>query len=155
VLADLERAVLELPETTPDNFEKIYDIALRSIASGGDLYLFSTSLMSTGIGGMTGQRAAEISTQLWFRAKEMMDRERHADLGITRARWAYSNAPCMVNPAKPAPADRRRDAAHKDANGKVYVITEGLMLEGKRTWPGRERGCRCIGRSLIPGLDRL
>ena len=155
VLADLEHSVWELPEVNPQNFETFYDMALRSIASGGDLHLFSTAIMAMNIEGLTGQRAAQISMHLWFRVKEMIDRERKVDLGITQARWVYSNAPCMVNPAKPTPADLKRNAAHKAANGMLYAIADGLMLNGKRSWPGRERGCRCTSRSLIPGLDRL
>jgi hypothetical protein len=46
-----------------------------------------------------------------------------------------------------------QDAAHKSANGKFFLISEGMFLSGKWTWPGREEGCRCVSKSMIAGFD--
>lgn len=153
VLADLESNIRELPEIEGPHFQEIYDLALRSFRVGGDLHTLSTGIMAMNIDGITRPRAAQISMHLWFRAQELMDREQRAKIGITRARWIYSNAPCIPNPKAPAPNDLSRDAAHRAANGKIYVITDGMLLNGKRTWPGRELGCKCTSRSIIPGLE--
>ena len=152
VLTDLERSVREPPEATPANFEAIYDASLHSFAVGGDLHFLSIDLMAMNIDGMTLERAGEISNQLWFRARETMDRQRSLELGITKAKWVYSNAPCMVDPTEPTPADLKRDAAHRAANGKLYVITEGLEVDGKVTLAGREPGCKCSSSSVLSGL---
>ena len=153
VLDDLERGIQELPEATPKNFDALYDISLRSFTSGGNLRFLSSALMTMNIEGMTLERAAQISRQLWFRAIEMMGRERQSKLGITKARWMYSNAPCMVDPTDPTSTDLKRDAAHRAAHGKLYVVAEGLRVHGKLTWPGREPGCRCWSRSVISELE--
>jgi hypothetical protein len=153
VLDDLERGIRELPEATPKNFNALYDISLRSFTSGGDLHFLSSALMAMNIEGMTLERAAQISRHLWFRAIEMMDRERQSKLGITKARWIYSNAPCMVDPTDPTPADLKRDSAHRASNGKLYLVAEGLRVDGKLTWPGREPGCRCSSRSVNSELE--
>ncbi len=154
VLADLERNVLKLPEIDQRNFEAFYDLALRAMATGGDLDFFCNGINELNIAGMTGQRAAQISMSLWFKAKGKMDREQQAEIGITRARWAYSNAPCMIDPRKPTPADLRINEAHKAANGKIYLIAEGMLIEGTRTWPGDEWYCKCSSQSEFPGLER-
>jgi uncharacterized protein with gpF-like domain len=151
VLAEVELAVRELPEVTRDKFDDVYDLTVRACARGGDMYLLSTGLMEMGLRGMSRERASQVSRELWFRAKDLMDRERQAKLGVTRARWRYVNAPCMIDPGNPSAADSRRNAAHKAADGKVYVIADGLLIDGKRSWPGREPGCKCSSRPIIPG----
>lgn len=152
VLADLEQNVRELPEVNEQNFDAFYDMAVRSLTRVGDMYSFSINIKELNIAGLTDHRASQIARDLSFRAKDIIDRERQAAIGITEAKWLYSNAPCMVNPHKPSPADAKRDAAHKAANGKRYVIAKGLMINGKTSWPGRESGCRCSSRSIIPGF---
>jgi len=128
---------------------------LRAMATGGNLDFFSRGIEDLQIAGMTGQRAAQISMALWFKAKGKMDREQQAQIGITHARWVYSNAPCMPNPKKPTAADLRINGAHKAVNGTLYLIAEGLLIEGKRTWPGDEWYCKCSSRSEVPGLERM
>ncbi len=153
VLAEVESAVRELPEVTRENFGDVYDLTVRACARGGDMALLSGGLMEMDLRGMSWKRASQISRELWFRAKELMDRERQAELGITHARWRYANAPCMVDPANPSDSDLKRDAAHKAADGKVYVIADGLLIDGRLSWPGREPGCRCSSRSIFPGVS--
>jgi hypothetical protein len=153
VLADLEKAIRDLPEVNEQNFDDFYDLALRSLAAGGDLHKLSTGIAAMNIDGMTSQRSAQISNHLWFRAREMMQRDQADKLGIDRARWMYCNAPCMANPKAPTTEDLRRDSAHKAADGRIYVIAEGLVVDGKRTWPGHEDGCRCMSRTLVPGFE--
>jgi hypothetical protein len=152
VLADLEQNVRELPEIDEQNFDAFYDLAVRSLVRVGDMYSFSIAIMNLNIAGMTGPRASRIAMDITFRAKEMIDRERQAALGITKAKWRYGNAPCMLDAGNPTPADIKRNARHKAANGKRYVIAEGLMIDGKPSWPGRESGCKCSSGPIIPGF---
>jgi hypothetical protein len=153
VLADLEHIIRKLPEIHEQNFDEFYELALRSIAAGGDLHLFSTGILALNIAGMTSQRAAQISTRIWLRASGKSELARQAELGITHARWMYSNAPCMVDPKNPTPDDRRQDAAHKAVNEELYVIGEGLVVDSRRTWPGDENGCRCWSRPVVEGFE--
>jgi len=153
VLEALERDIRALPETNEQNFDDIYDIAVRAIAAGGDLHSLSVELAARIGGAMTSQRAGKISIQLGMRTRSRIDRIRATDLGLTHAIWMYSNAPCMENPKSPSEEDLRRDAAHKAADGNRYRITEGLRVGGRRTWPGDEDGCRCVGRTVVPGFE--
>ena len=154
VLADVESAVRGLPEVTRDNFDGVYDLTVRACARGGDMSLLSRGLMEMDLPGMSWQRASQVSMELWFRAKDLLDRKRQAELGITRAHWRYANAPCMIDPRNPSAADLRRDAAHKAADGKAYVIADGRLIDGKRCWPGRESGCKCSGSSIFPSASK-
>jgi uncharacterized protein with gpF-like domain len=102
---------------------------------------------------MTAARAAMIARTISAQSKGKMDRERDADIGIKKGRWRYANAPCMVDPGKPTPEERRRDAAHKAADGKVYVIAKGLLMDGKLTHPGDDEGSKCSCSPIIPGFE--
>jgi hypothetical protein len=82
-----------------------------------------------------------------------MDRDRQKSLGIKYAIWMYSGAPCQVNPKKPSAKDIRQDAAHRAADGKPFEVAKGMLLNGRLTMPGREEGCKCSSRPIIPGLD--
>jgi hypothetical protein len=105
------------------------------------------------IDGMTKGRAAELALSLNNKATALIDRERQASLGISHAKWMYSNAPCMKDPSRPVAADARQDSAHRSANGKQYEIGMGLFVDGKWTWPGVEEGCKCSSRAILPGLE--
>jgi hypothetical protein len=80
----------------------------------------------------------------------VMTKERQESLGINHAIWLYSGAPCDVNPKKPK---GRQNASHRAADGKQYEVSKGMHLNGKWTWPGYEDGCKCVSRSIIPGLS--
>ena len=58
-----------------------------------------------------------------------------------------------MNPKKPSAKDICRDAAHRAADGKRYEVGKGMLLNGRLTMPGREEGCECISRPIIPELD--
>ena len=152
VLADVEEYIRELPEINEQNFDAFYDMAVRTLVRVDDMYSLSIAIMDLKIEGVTAHRASQIAKDISFRAKEMMQRERRADLGITEATWRYANAPCMDDPGNPTPAGVKRNAKHKAANGKRYVIAKGLMIDGKPSWPGREPGCKCSSSPIIPGF---
>ena len=150
VKADLRRSINSLPDLQKKHTQQIYEAVLRSILAGRDLHLAFTAIMA--IDGMSEERAAEISRSLNDRATALIGRERQASLGITQAKWMYSNAPCMRDPNHPTAADVQRDSAHRSANGKHYEIGKGLFVDGKWTWPGVEEGCKCSSRAILPGL---
>jgi len=142
----------EIESATDSQHEAIYDAALRSASAGRDLHALYAALMELGIHGMTKSRASAIATHINNKATSLMNATQQQSLGIEYARWLYSGAPCMTNPKRPTPEDICRNAAHKAADGKRFRISEGLFLDGKWTWPGREEGCRCVSKSLVPGF---
>jgi uncharacterized protein with gpF-like domain len=136
----LARNIKCFQDVPPECFDAIYDTALRSISAGRALSVLSNALMK--IDGMTARRAAEISLSLNNKASVILSAHRQLALGIQRATWRHSGAPCGT-----------ANAAHQAADGKTYSIETGLLMNGKHTWPGQEDGCKCIGRAVIPGFE--
>lgn len=153
IKADLAKNIIGTREFDESHFDEIYDAALRAISRGGDLATLFSAIMRLNLPSMTKQRASEISCSLANKATARMNRDRQVSSGIKYAIWVYSGAPCHVNPKKPSAKDTRRDAAHRAADGRRYEVAKGMLLNGRLTMPGREDGCKCVSRSIIPGLD--
>jgi len=117
---------------------EVQGLVMRSVTDGRDLGTLAKEL--EGRYGITKRRAALIARDQNNKATASITRVRQASLGITEAVWMHSHA------------GKHPRQSHLDANGKRYTIKEGMYLDGKWTWPGREIGCRCISRSVIPGL---
>lgn len=142
VKADLRKNIKSLKEIGAGDFDKIYEAALRSISTGRALHIVYQALMT--IDGMHKRRAEDISRSLNNKATALMQAEEQERLGIKYAIWLYSGAPC---------GSAEQDAAHKAANGKSYMVSEGMLLSGRWTRPGRDDGCKCVSKSVIAGLD--
>ncbi len=153
VKADLRRNVALLAGVEKKHVKQIYELALHFLVGRRDFYSFCTEMMSLHIEGMTTSKAVEIGRSLANKAGAVIDRERQASLGITHAKWKYVVS-CMRNPSQPSAAEVQRDAAHCAANGKRYEVSKGMFVDGKWTWPGVEEGCKCMSRSIIPGIER-
>ena len=153
VKADLRKNVEQLEDVPKKHTREIYDAALAMIEAGGDAPLLYNVLLN--LDGMTKGRAGEITRTLSSKAHALTEQESRARLGITHATWMYANAPCMVNPSHPTDADRKQDAAHQAANGKRFEIGKGLLIDDQWTLPGRGAGCKCVSRSVIPGLEKF
>ena len=139
---DLRQNIKSLIEVAPDNSDMIYDAALRSISAGRALSILYQALMT--IDGMSKRRAADISLSLNNKATALIEVEERKRIGIKYAIWRYSGAPC---------GSVEQDDTHKAANGKPYLITKGMLLNGQWTWPGRENRCRCVSKPMIVGFD--
>ena len=150
---DLNKNIKKIREFDQTHFDRIYDAALRSISRGCDAATLFNAIMELNLPDMTKRRASEISRSLNNKATALMNRDREVSLGIKYAIWMYSGAPCQVNPKNPSAKDIRQDAAHRVANGKKYEVGRGILLNGRRTMPGREEGCKCSSWPIIPGLD--
>jgi uncharacterized protein with gpF-like domain len=141
VKAALRDNIKSLGEISSGHFDMIYNAAVRSITAGRDLRILYLALVT--IDGMSRRRAEDISRSLNNKATALMDAERQERLGIKYAVWLYSGAPCGPG----------HDAAHKAANGKRYAVDKGMLLHGQWTRPGREDGCKCVAKPVIPGFD--
>jgi hypothetical protein len=145
VKADIMKNIMLLEGIDKNQFDRVYDAALRSICAGRDLALLYNVLLELNINGMTKRRAGEIAFLLNNKATALMNRERQEALGIKQALWLYSGAPCEINPKRPT----GQDAAHRAANGKPFDVSKGMFLDGKWTWPGVEPGCRCVSKAVV------
>lgn len=111
---------------------------MRSIQVGGDLGGLTKALQKDF--GVTRRRAEFIARDQNAKATATITRARQMDLDITHAVWMHSKR-AHFRPS------------HLAFNGKTYAVAEGALLDGVRTWPGREINCRCVCRSVIPGLE--
>ncbi len=153
VKADILSTLRECEDIPKDKLPAINVAAVMAIEKGGDLHTLHTAIMSNGIAGMTKRRASEIARHVQSRATSLMNVERMAGLGIEEAVWVYSGAPCYLNTKSPLPEQLALDAAHKAADGRRYWVREGLTIDGKRTWPGREVGCKCVSKAVMAGFS--
>jgi hypothetical protein len=151
VKADLRQNIEQLGDIPKKRVREVYDAALAMIEAGGNMPLLYNVLLE--LDGMSTGRAGEITRTLLGKARALTEQESRTRLGITHATWMYANASCMVNPSHPTDADRKQDAAHQAANGKRFEIGKGLLIDGEWTLPGRGKGCKCVSRSVVPGLE--
>lgn len=139
---DLRDNVESLDDVATTDKPVVYEAALRAILAGGDTHSLSKVLMTLGL---AKRRAAEISSYLSNNATILMDAERRKELGIKYAIWIYGGVPC---------GDYDKDKAHREADGKRFPVTEGLYIYGKLILPGRDWGCHCASRSVIPDFNK-
>jgi hypothetical protein len=149
VKADIRKNIMLLEGIDKNQFDRVYDAALRSVSAGRDLAVLYKVLLELNINGMTARRASEIALLLNNKATALMYRECQEALGIKQALWLYSGAPCEINPKRPT----GQDTAHRAANGKPFDVSKGMFLDGKWTWPGVEPGCRCVSKPIVPGFS--
>lgn len=140
IKADLRQNIKSLTGVMPNDFDMIYEAALRSISAGRALDILCKALMT--ISGMSKSRAAEISLSLNNKATALITVEEQKRNGIQYAIWRYSGAPCGS-----------ANEVHKAVNGRPYLVMMGMLLNDQWTWPGREHGCKCISKPMIVGID--
>ena len=118
----------------------VEQLVMRSVTAGRDVGGLKKALHEQL--GVTQRRAATIARNQNNMATATVCRARQQELGIKRAIWVHSSA------------GRHPRPEHVAANGKEYDVDKGMWLERRWTWPGREINCRCVSRSIIPGLQR-
>jgi SPP1 gp7 family putative phage head morphogenesis protein len=118
---------------------QVQGAVMRSVTAGRDAASLAREVEAQY--GVTKRRAALIARDQNNKATAAITRARQDEIGVTQAVWIHS-----AGGRQPRPE-------HVKANGKVYDVKKGMFLEGKWTWPGVEINCRCISRSIIPGLE--
>jgi SPP1 gp7 family putative phage head morphogenesis protein len=140
VQAVLAENVSLIKSIASENLTQVQGILSRSVAQGRDLGAMAKELQAQF--GVTKRRAALIARDQNNKASAVIVKTRQQELGITHATWQHSHGGKHPRPE------------HLKASGKVYEIDKGMFLEGKWVWPGTEINCRCVSRSIIPGLER-
>lgn len=125
-----------------DYLTQVEGMVMRSVQAGRDLSEVS-ALMEERYG-ITARRAAFIARDQNNKATAVMTRVRQDSLGITEAVWVHS-------------AGGKEPRATHVAAGQAqtrYKVSEGWYDPdlGRNIWPGTEPNCRCVCRSVIPGL---
>lgn len=91
----------------------------------------------------TKKRAILIARDQNNKATSALMRARQTELGIKKAIWLHSGGG-----RKPRPT-------HVANNGKSYDVDRGWYdpHEKRRIWPGELVNCKCVSKSVIPGLS--
>jgi hypothetical protein len=153
VKADLKANIKLLPDIDRKHHKQIYAAALRAISVGGDLGSLADALMRMNIDGMARHRAGNIARLLNRKARALITKEQQENAGIKYAEWLYSGAPCIEATSEPIAEELKQDAAHRSANRAAFEVKKGMYLNGKWTWPGRERGCKCVSKPILSGFS--
>lgn len=66
----------------------------------------------------------------------VMNKKRADDLGVEEGEWQSSE-------------DERVRSSHRKANGKVFNIDKGLLVDGEYVQPGQPINCRCWMKYII------
>jgi uncharacterized protein with gpF-like domain len=121
-------------------------MVLRSVQSGGDLEGLTKGLELAY--GVSQRRAALIARDQNAKATATITRVRQQELGITKARWVHTAA-------GKEPRPHHVDFSAGRRGGPIYDVATGapgMADNGGYSHPGWEINCRCISRSIIPGL---
>jgi len=117
---------------------EVEGIVMRSVASGRDLQQLTSELERRY--GITRRRASFIAIDQNNRATSNIEKARQEELGITQAKWIHT-----AGSKHPRPS-------HVKANGTIYDVKQGCLIDGEYIWPKQKIGCGCLSRSIIPGF---
>ena len=113
-------------------------VVMQSVQQGRDLGWLAGQLQDRHE--VSKRRAALIARDQNNKATAAIQRARHLELGITEAVWMHSHG------------GRHPRPSHVAYDSKRYDVREGALIDGKRIWPGTEINCRCVSRTVLPGL---
>jgi uncharacterized protein with gpF-like domain len=122
-----------------EHLTEVQGLVMRSVQSGRDLGYLSEQLVERY--GITKRRAAFIAFDQNQKATANITRVRQEALGLDEAVWLHSHG--GKHPRK----------SHQEADGKRYKIKKGMLIDGEYIWPGQKPRCRCVSRSVIPGIE--
>lgn len=120
-------------------FTAIEGAVMRSVQAGRDLKTLREELLA--LGAKSKNRAALIAKDQSNKATAVMTKARRLSLGLTKAKWRHSRG--GVHPRK----------SHVEADGTVYDIAVGCLIDGEYIMPGEKINCRCTSSVVIPGID--
>ncbi len=122
-----------------EHLQEVQGMVMRSVTQGRDLEGLVEDLQKRY--GVTKRRAAFIARDQNNKATATITRVRQQGLGIKQAKWRHSRG--GKHPRK----------SHQDADGKVYDVDKGMLIDGEYIRPGELPNCRCVAISIIPGFD--
>ncbi|POS10219.1 phage head morphogenesis protein [Burkholderia gladioli] len=118
---------------------EVEGLVMRSVTAGRDLGALTDELQQRYA--ITRRRAAFIATDQNNKATAQMARARQLGMGITKARWLHVGG------------GKQPRHSHVQANGKVFDLKRGLMIDGEYIFPGELPNCGCVAAPIIPGVD--
>lgn len=136
--AVLQENVGLIKSIAPEYFTEVEGLVMRSVQHGRDLGFLTKELEARY--GITRRRAALIARDQNNKATAVMTRVRQQEVGVTQAKWMHSHA------------GRHPRPSHVAADGKIYDVAKGFLIDGEWIWPGEKINCRCYARAIVPGF---
>jgi SPP1 gp7 family putative phage head morphogenesis protein len=132
VIKDNINLITNIPEKTA---EQIHRVVMEASSRGRDKTFLEEELLK--IKGMTKNRVKLIARDQLNKVTSVINAVKQAELGIKQNIWKHSKA--SKEPRK----------SHVQADGKVYDIDKGCLIDGKYIYPGELVNCRCFAASVI------
>lgn len=118
-------------------FTEVEGLVLRSVRAGRDIAYLTDELEKRY--GITRRRALTIARDQNNKASAAISRARMQDAGVRLGIWRHSGR------------SRHPRKSHKAADGLVFDLSEGMLLDGKLIFPGEEVNCGC---RFAPVIER-
>ncbi len=135
---------VNLIKSIPQQFLKDVQTSVwQSVMKGADMGELTRTIQNNY--GVAHRRAALIARDQNNKAKAIMEAVRREELGITQAIWIHSGGGKEPRPT------------HLAMNGKRFDVKKGMWDSHEQKWvqPGELINCRCVSRSIIPGLKAV
>ena len=137
MLAQLERENAALIKTIPaEYFDSLYRTIFESISKNESEQELADRLADKYK--ITKERAAFIARDQNHKATNIIAAAECQELGITHGEWRYNYVAREPRPA------------HVAANGKVFDLSVGLMINGRYWQPGEDYNCTCTFEPVTP-----
>jgi uncharacterized protein with gpF-like domain len=147
-MRDAFNATLEenvgLIKSIPQRYlSQVEGIVTRSYASGRDLETMVKEIRA--LYPKAQNSAVLIARDQSNKANSVVENARRLEIGITQALWLHSGG------------GKHPRASHVRAAGQIYNIRKGCPIRNEKgqieyIQPGQKINCRCVSRSVIPGL---
>lgn len=139
VVGSIAENVALIKSIGSQHLAQVEGLVMRATLAGRDIGPLAKELESRY--GVTQRRAALIARDQANKVTSQLAAARQQSLGITQGKWRHSGAGAHPRPE------------HVAANGKLFDLNKGLLLEGEWVLPGQAINCRCSWSPVIPGLD--
>ena len=133
--AAIKDNVALITNMTQDASKKIHSAVMEASSRGRDAKYLRAELMK--IDNMTKNRAKLIANDQLGKVTNVLDTAKQVNLGINENVWHHSRA--GKEPRK----------SHVEANGKIFKLDKGCLIDGEYIYPGQKINCRCYSAPII------
>ena len=115
--------------------EKITFYVTEAMGQGRNKTWLTEKIME--LGHSTKKRAQLIAKDQLNKVTEVINVSRQQELGITQNKWHHSSRP------------KQPRQSHIKADGKIYPLNKGCLIDGEYIYPGQKINCYCYSSPVI------
>lgn len=135
VIAENVALIRSIPEKY---FTELEGLVMRSVRQGRDIAALTDDLQRRF--GVARRRALDIARDQNNKASASIARARMQDAGVELAVWRHSGR------------SKHPRQSHLNADGTVFPLAEGCLIDGELIFPGEEINCGC---TAAPYVERM